>query len=481
MSTRRFLSLIGLSLCLLMLLTSVEGGSNVLQARQARAQQNPQSIYLPIVTNKYPLRTVFGIEMARVAPERGLADATSLGLTWVRRNGLIWRDIEPVEGGAFNWQAPSMRGLEEEMMHASANNLNLVLVVVANPSWATGGQADCAPIMPQYYARFARFMAAAVERYSKPPFNVKYWEIGNEPDTYRFGTDSQYGCWGPPPPNENNKDEFYGGREYGNMLKVVYPAMKAANPTVQVLNGGLLLDHPYTPAEGISGPARFIEGVFATGAGASFDILAFHTYAQYEGPASTPDGIRLYDRASAATDWKVDYLRNLMTKYGVPQKPLINTEAALLCRTSSASNCREPQADAIPRLYARALRDRLIGYIWYIYDHDGFYNTALVEPNVVSKRPAYFAYKHAASMLGGAEYLRQVSGLPTGVEAHQFQKGPEMITIVWSNTVQLTRIPVSPAQTVRCSERDGGPLACTINSGSVELYASNSPKYIVAR
>jgi hypothetical protein len=34
----------------------------------------------------------------------------------------------------------------------------------------------------------------------------------------------------------------FGGEYYGNMLKIVYPAIKSADPQAQVLVGGLLLD-----------------------------------------------------------------------------------------------------------------------------------------------------------------------------------------------------------------------------------------------
>ena len=163
-----------------------------------------------------------------------------------------------------------------------------------------------------------------------------------------------------------------------------------------MLNGGLLLDHPYNPGDGSDHSARFIEGMFVAGAGASFDILSFHSYSFYDG---TVDGTR------GATDWKVGYLRDLMDKYGVPRKPMINTETALLC-SAVTPECRQAQADAIGRSYTRAIADGLLGHLWYLYDSDGFYNTALVEPSdVFTQRPTYQAYRNAATLLGGARFL----------------------------------------------------------------------------
>jgi len=52
-------------------------------------------------------------------------------------------------------------------------------------------------------------MSELVTRYSKPPFNIKYWEIGNEPDIdpSLIAPTEPFGCWG------DQNDEFYGQRE----------------------------------------------------------------------------------------------------------------------------------------------------------------------------------------------------------------------------------------------------------------------------
>ena len=67
-------------------------------------------------------------------------------------------------------------------------------------------------------------MAEAVERYSAPPYNVIYWEVGNEPDIDPSLVDGDeiYGCWG------DKTDAYYGGGYYAEVLKQVYPAVKKA-------------------------------------------------------------------------------------------------------------------------------------------------------------------------------------------------------------------------------------------------------------
>lgn len=455
---------------LIIMIFAAFGGATFVGYAQAQATATP-SIYLPLVVNRYPPLGVFGVEMTSVSVGRGLDSLTAPDTSWIRRNGLLWRDVEPVDGAGYNWSAPSVQALEQEMIAASQRGLRLILIVRGSPRWATAPyQSDCAPINAAKYQRFGAFMAAAVARYSRAPFNVQYWEIGNEPDAPVAG-DNVYGCWGQP------SDPYYGGQAYGEMLKIVYPAMKAAQGNVQVLNGGLLLDTPYNAQTGSGKSARFLEGMFVAGAGAAFDILSFHSYCYANG---SPDGTNTIN-TSCATDWKVSYLRNLMSAYRVAQKPLFNTEGALLCYAATAS-CREDQANFVGRLYARAMRDGLVGLSWYVFDSDGFRNTALVEPgNPAVGRTSYAAYRYAAAMFGGADYLGPLTGQPAGVEGYRFRKAGDTITIVWSNTPQAITIPVAGTASVTCTQRDGTPVACSNTGGLVALTALPNPTYMITR
>src|SRR5690606_16521078 len=152
------------------------------------AQTPPPSyqVNLPMLSSGPP-RGQLGIETTRLAPNRDLAGLTAMAPGWVRRNGLRWRDVEPLPGGGYRWDAPALQALETELIAASQRGLRVVLVVQGSPEWAVDPfGVDCAPINPQHYENYARFLEAAVARYSAPPFNVKYWELGNEPDAFVF-------------------------------------------------------------------------------------------------------------------------------------------------------------------------------------------------------------------------------------------------------------------------------------------------------
>lgn len=423
-------------------------------------------VWLPIVyTSGSP--SVFGVEMHRLDAARGIDLLTASGTRWVRRNAMLWKVIEPARGGGYTWEHPAIKELEQEMIRASQLGIRLVLIVRGTPAWALPPKTgDCGPITPDAYGDFARFMAEAVKRYSAPPYNQLYWELGNEPDAPVFEDDNVYGCWGV------DGDPYFGGRAYGEMLKAVVPAMKAANPNVQVLNGGLLLDQPYVEGKSPNTMGRFFEGILAAGGGAHIDIVSFHTYIFFRIPGQPDLGPR--------EDWRVTYLRDLMRRYQVPERPMMRTETALLCTVVTAE-CRWAQADLVGRTFARSVRDNLLATIWYVYDNDSFHNTAMIEPSDVwVPRPAYFAYRHTARMLNGARYLGPIPNLPATVEGYSFSRAGQTVYIFWTDEPAGVDfgLAVPAGAPVACTDRDGGPVACAPAGGTLALSAQVSPAFV---
>lgn len=94
-------------------------------------------------------------------------------------------------------------------------------------------------------------MGQLVARYRDPKYDVRHWELGNEVDVdpSLVAPNNGFGCWG------DIKDPYYGGRHYGEMLKVVAPAIRAANPAAKIWFGGLLLDLPNTASLGAGAPS----------------------------------------------------------------------------------------------------------------------------------------------------------------------------------------------------------------------------------
>jgi hypothetical protein len=131
------------------------------------------------------------------------------------------------------------------------------------------------------------------------------------------------------------------------------------------------------------------------------------------------------------------------------------------------------------RNYVRALRDGLLGHVWYIYDSDSFRSTALVEPaNPAQRRPGYHAFAQAAAALGGHEYVGPLAGLPAGVEGHHLASGPRTTFVLWANTPASVSLPVGDAGKVSCAAWDGAALPCTPAGGALALNVGPGPIYV---
>lgn len=137
------------------------------------------------------------------------------------------------------------------------------------------------------YQDFAAFMEYVAKRYP----SVRYWELFNEMD---MGADIFGAGQSPDVPMLER------GKNYGEMLKLVYPRLKQANPNVWVLTGGMMDTND------------FPRGIYQAGARNYFDFMAIHTY------GDQVLGEPFIDRAAN--------VKRVMTEYGDDLKPLINTE-----------------------------------------------------------------------------------------------------------------------------------------------------------
>jgi hypothetical protein len=388
----------------------------------------------------------------------GLSDfnqVSDLGTYWIRRNALIWHQVEPEEG-MRNWEA--LEGLEMEMITASEHGQEVILIVRGTPNWAQRVPGYfCGPIFPEKLSAFAAFMADAVARYSVPPYNVNYWELGNEPDVAPelVGPHRPFGCWG------DLEDEYYGGRYYAEMLKAVVPAMKAADPQAQVLVGGLLLDcDPINPPETSPGsaefrdctPSRFLEGILENGGGDYFDGVSFHGYDYYLGSYGQyfhPGWHSSWDTTGPISDSKAQYIRKLLDQYGSTDKYLMNTENALICgSTGKEDPCLTEdyeltKANYLAQSYAQALANNLKVNIWYSVR--GWRGSGLVKDDQIT--PAYAAYQFASGKLEGVAFVRQIQAYPD-VIGYEYLDDDKLTWVLWSrdgdsHPIDLPRPPLA--------------------------------------
>jgi hypothetical protein len=379
---------------------------------------------------------VFGVEINRgvvgVAPR-----VAELGLQGgiVRYNFANWDAVEATRGRR-DWS--KLAAGEAELAAIAATGASPMAIVSGAPAWAQRERGKaCGPIRPDALDEFASFMGELVTRYSKPPYNVRYWELGNEPDApfQLIGGDSPFGCWG------DSNDPFYGGEAYAAMLKAAYPAIKAADPNAVVLNGGLLLDcNPLSDQSCAAG--RFFEGMLRAGAGDALDMVAFHSYVYW-----TPLRVDFdrtnpkWDERGMLTD-KTAMLRELMRRYGV-EKLLVMNEGALLCFRSDPGcgpgGFYDDQPNYVTRLYARSFALGLYGTVWYTLNGPGWQEGGLLDANQ-QPRPAFAAMRYMQQLLAGAGYAG--GGVEGELERHRFTTPRGPVEILWLNAGEPREIPL---------------------------------------
>ncbi|MFV2045252.1 MAG: hypothetical protein ACC700_18720, partial [Anaerolineales bacterium] len=358
----------------------------------------PNSIFLPLVARDFPLITIFGVGMDQMLPSTGLDQVEQAKASWIRRSPLNWSDVEPFEG-ARDWS--KLAGLEQELIDAASRGINVLLIVHSTPTWAQQVSGyRCGRIRQDKLGAFAEFVHDLVQRYSGPPYNVKNWEIWNEPDIdpdIIADPSWGFGCWG------DESDPYYGGGYYGEVLKVVYPKVKQADPSSKVIIGGLLLDcDPDNPPAGQDcKPSKFLEGILRNGAASYFDGVSFHAYEYYSdalGEYGNGNWNSSWDTTGPVTIAKTQFLKGVLANYGVSGKFLINTESGLLCVPAWGITCegtfQTTKAYYVAQAYTVAIAEGLKGNVWYSLL--GWRNSELLDSSL-NPRPAYYAFQFARS------------------------------------------------------------------------------------
>ena len=416
MRLRVLLSLLGLLICLAAALPT---------AAQPQTASSTQ-LFLPLVLGQPLPLSPFGFDLREYISDGAVAYVTDAHAKWVRAGDVLWSDIEPVRGAGYHWEA--LAAVEANIKRLRAVGVEPTLVVQRSPAWAqrTPGRL-CSPPKPEYVGDFVRFMRALSARYSNGDMAVNYWEVWNEPDfTPAQTTDpGGFGCWG------DASLPYNGGAYYGEVLKQVYPAIKAGNPQASVLGGALFY---WWPDDTFS--RTFLEGILTSGAGQSFDALSFHAYGEWGA------GDLLIN--------KTIRLRTILNQYGLAKKPLFATEIAATCTSNTVCppHFLQDQANYAARIYAEAIALNLQGAFWFTLaiNNPGYQFSHLIDyqNGTLTPRQAYYSFRNTARLLQGAKYIGPPISEPPPSQIHQvqvlvFQKAASKLYVVW---VPQTDFPV---------------------------------------
>jgi len=247
--------------------------------------------------------------------EKAQVDATldamqALGVNTVRM-GIPWAYIEPVPNGFPFSPCPCWGPTDYIIQQANERGMGVLGVLAAtpvlwgqNPETPGGLPYSAAPDVAAYSA----FVSAAAQRYNGqstacPGCQVSAYEIWNEPNSLAG--------WTPQPD----------AVAYTELLKAVYPMIKAADPNAMVV-GGVLVSGVFTSPFTVN-PVDYVTTMYANGAKGFFDALSVHPY-QYEVPFSQGAGVpyspltQLIELRQLMIDNGDSALRIWATEYGLP-------------------------------------------------------------------------------------------------------------------------------------------------------------------
>jgi hypothetical protein len=216
------------------------------------------------------------------------------------RQQFPWMEIEPDQKGVYwdaRWQHSTWDKYDEIVALAAEYGLDILARLDTTPAWARPGNPS--PSAPPADVRdYGDFVATFVRRYAG---RIRYIQLWNEPNLASE--------WG---------DQPVDPQAFAALLAEGYRRAKAANPEVVVVAPALaptVEESPWAQSE-----LRYLEALYAAGAGASFDILAVQAYGLRDGP----DDRRLDPgRVNFSRPLLV---RELMVRHGDAHKPVWATE-----------------------------------------------------------------------------------------------------------------------------------------------------------
>ncbi len=305
--------------------------------------------------------------------ERDLDLIAAAGIKVVRMD-LGWAGIER-RPGEYDWSAYDeltanleKRGLQPLYILDYSNPLYEESVVTRDPITGREQRDTASPQRPESVAAFARWAAAAAERYRG---RRVIWEIWNEPNI---------SFWKPRPDVA----------QYNTLALATCRAIRAADPRATLIG-------PATSEI----PLKFLEEHFACGILEYLDGVSVHPYRNYAKPPET-----------AAEEYAK--LRALIARYAPPGKqdlPILSGEWGYASHTRGVSLTTQAAFAA-----RQQLANLLAGVplsVWYDWKNDGpdpderEHNFGLVYPDL-SPKLAYHAIRTLTAELAGYRIARRL-------------------------------------------------------------------------
>jgi polysaccharide biosynthesis protein PslG len=240
-----------------------------------------------------------------------------IGVHWIRAV-FPWAQVQGQDATAADEE---WAYLDRLVNYAGALGMQVDAIIDNSPVWAQSSipTIPCANQPSFNLTAYANFAAEVAARY--PTSVVSAIELENAPNL----------------PGNWVKPDACG---YTQLMKEAYPAIKAANPTVSVLTGGLGAQNAIRKGQqGIAGDIFFGQ-MYAQGAQGYFDVLSWHPYSYPCTPSQSCPKNRPW--------YKTGAVRQMMIDHGDGAKPIWATEfGAPTNGTASDGHVTEAQQSSI--------------------------------------------------------------------------------------------------------------------------------------
>ena len=372
-----------------------------LSARDVESADEPERPTEARSSRSGPVHSILGINEAITYPRRFLIDrrpssdelsghlvedavmAKGVGATWTRGHTVAFPMLSWQQ---FRREGNSFRIADMWAEAAQSQGLKLVGMVGPWPGNHTTNHTD--HFVPDDMEDYAAYVREVVERYDGDGIDdmpglispIHNWEVDIEPDLKSTGS-----------PRSQERGSFCTPEEFARVFLVTAAAIREANPSAQVLNGGI-----YRPAVEV-GRAYLQDFLAIEGVLEAIDVLSIHTY--HQGP-----DLRTLERAI------------IEAKALAPGKPIWITETSVPSRGSRPWISEAWQADMVFGTYILALAHGVEKVFWHtLYDpptRRGQRRLALSSNSLMareddesmSSKPAAEAYRALAEVLADADW-----------------------------------------------------------------------------
>lgn len=302
---------------------------------------------------------------------------------------VTWGDLEP-QPGVWKFEL-----LDQYVDLAAEKKVEILLTLGQTPQWASARPDDESPYHPGWPAEPANlqdwrdYIRTVATRYKG---KIHYYEIWNEPDLKMFYTGSV--------------DKMV------ELSREAYTILKQVDPTITVLS----------PATTNATPdLQWQKDFFGRGGGDYADVIAQHFY-----PGSPiPEDLAKY----------IHQMKEVMTEYGLAQKPLWNTESGWLKPTPIESD-RKAIA-YVARTYLINWAAGVQRFYWYAWDNQAAVSLYFTEVDGKTPTPASKSYTQIQSWMIGAQ-MQQCGPNPDDTWICQFSRQGQRFWIVWNPDQEKT-------------------------------------------